>query len=432
MDLENNMTLLNNCLADFTSKKEVLNAMFRYGVLGISDGRLNYKNNPSRSNLKVKANFIKKFIKEEVSYLLSNKPTLSSKSGNSEIIDYIEKKTSHWSESHDKDLLRDMLTFGTAFELYYTETIGQGDKKEILFSSKVISPRHGYAYFDENLEMKFFMRFFKKKFDSTQYIDIYTKDKIYHCDSSFNEIKSADRHFFGMVPVTYATISKYKGYDTLFNDIKDLQDAFETNLSDIVNEISDYRLAYFLALGCELDADAIAAMKSKGIINSDEKDVIMKFLTKDINDTFVQNTLTTLKENLYELSNHINVNEKLSSNLSGVALRNRLIGLEQRVRDSESALKDMHRNRIFCMFSLFYKLEKINYDHRDVSVKYTLNIPQDDLSVAQMLSQVPEGIISKDTARAQFSFISNTRMEAERVKQEQTEEIPIDLNNLGE
>lgn len=424
MDLKKDITLLNECLADFYSKKEAFDSMFRYGVLGVSDGRLNYKNNPSRSNLKVKANFIKKFIKEEVSYLLSNKPTLSSKSGNSEIIDYIEGKTAHWSENHDKDLLRDMLTFGSVFELYYTETIVKWDKKEVLFSSKVISPRDGYVYFDEDLQMKFFMRFYKKKFDSTQYIDIYTKDKIYHCDSSFKEIKEADKHYFGMVPVTYVPISKYREYDTLYNDIKDLQDAFETNLSDIVNEISDYRLAYLLALGCDLDDDAITSMKSKGIINCEEKDVVMKFLTKDINDTFVQNTLITLKENLYELSNHINVNEKLSSNLSGVALRNRLIGLEQRVRDSESSLKDMHRNRIFCMFSLFYKLEKINYDYRDISVKYTLNIPQDDLSVAQMLSQVPEGIISKDTARAQFSFISNTRMEAERVKKELDEEMP--------
>ena len=198
MDLEKNMTLLNNCLIDFDSKRYTFDTMYRYGVEGISDGRLNYKNNPARSNLKVKANFIKKFIKEEVSYLLSNKPTLASKSGNHEIIDYIEGKTAHWSESHDKDLLRDMLTFGTAFELYYTKTVPKGDKNEILFCSKVISPRDGYAYFDDNLEMKFFMRFYRKKFDSTQYIDIYTKDKIYHCDSSFNQIKEPDR--YGYLP----------------------------------------------------------------------------------------------------------------------------------------------------------------------------------------------------------------------------------------
>ena len=49
-----------------------------------------------------------------------------------------------------------------------------------------------------------------------------------------------------------------------------------------------------------------------------------------------------------------------------------------------------------------------------------------------MLAQVPEGIISKDTARGLFSFINNKVAEAEKVKKEQSEEIPIDLNNLGD
>ena len=49
-----------------------------------------------------------------------------------------------------------------------------------------------------------------------------------------------------------------------------------------------------------------------------------------------------------------------------------------------------------------------------------------------MLSQIPEGIISKDTARGLFSFINNKVAEAEKIKEEQGEEIPIDLNNLGD
>lgn len=48
-----------------------------------------------------------------------------------------------------------------------------------------------------------------------------------------------------------------------------------------------------------------------------------------------------------------------------------------------------------------------------------------------MISQIPEGIISKDTARGRFSFINNTVSEAEKVKKEQQEEIQIDLDNLG-
>ena len=49
-----------------------------------------------------------------------------------------------------------------------------------------------------------------------------------------------------------------------------------------------------------------------------------------------------------------------------------------------------------------------------------------------MLSQIPEGVISKDTGRGLFSFVNNKVVEAEKVKKEQDEEIPIDLNTLGD
>ena len=49
-----------------------------------------------------------------------------------------------------------------------------------------------------------------------------------------------------------------------------------------------------------------------------------------------------------------------------------------------------------------------------------------------MLAQLPEDIISKDTARGRFSFINNTVAEAEKVKKEREEEIPIDLDKFGD
>ena len=148
-----------------------------------------------------------------------------------------------------------------------------------------------------------------------------------------------------------------------------------------------------------------------------------KFLTKEMNDTFVQNTLNTLKKNMYEISNHIDTNEKMQSNLSGSALRNRLIGLEQRVRDSEGSFKNLLLGRLYFMFALVNKLENKEYDFRDISAKFTLNIPQDDLIMAQTLSQLPEGVISKTTGRGLFSFISNPDREKQLVEQEQEEEI---------
>ena len=329
MDIKENIDLLNKCYSDYIMKKEIYSSMYRYAIEGQSDARINYKNNKSRSNLKIKANFVKKFIKEEVSYLLSNKPTLIGE--DSTAIEFINKKTAHWHEAHDKELLRDLLTFGVVFELYYTREEIVAGKKELQVCSKVVNPLDGYVYFDENFQPVMFMRFYRKKFDTTEYVDIYTKDKIYHTDVNFSNLDKYDTNNFGFVPVTFVQLSKYREKDTIYNDIKDLQDAYETNLSDIVNEISDYRLAYFLALGCKLSDEVIAKMKEKGILNTDEKDVDMRFLTKDINDTFVQNTLSTLEKQLYNMAGHVDTGEQLASNISGTALRNRLISIRKQL-----------------------------------------------------------------------------------------------------
>lgn len=434
---ERNKELLNDVKSDFQSRKLIYDKIYDYCITGKSEAYVDYKNNPKRSNLKIRTNFIKKFIKEEVSYLLSNKPTYISKSDNVKEVEFVNFKLSHWNKNHDKMLLRDMLSYGTVFELYYTTKLGE----EQMFHAKIVSPRDGYLLTDDFGNSKMFLRFFKKKFDTKQYIDIYTPEFIYHTDDSFSEVDKPTINMFGEVPVKVGYVSAYKEHDTLFNELKDLQDAYETNLSDIVNEISDYRLAYLIMLGCGVnykDKDEngktqLDYMKEKGIINANEKDVIIKFLTKDINDTFIQNTLDTLKKNIYEISNHIDTNEKLQSNTSGSALRNRLIGLEQRVRDSEGSMKNIVQGRMYFLFKLFNKIENIKYDYRDISIKFTLNIPQDDLLMAQTLSQLGIGEnISLKTALAQLSFINNPDQEIKLIEDyKSNHEIDLD-KELGD
>lgn len=434
--LDEDKELLSNIKSDFETRKIIHDKIYDYCVTGKSEAYRDYKHNPKRSNLKVRTNFIKKFIKEEISYLLSNKPTYISRSDNTSEIEFVNFKLSHWDKNHDKMLLRDMLSYGSVFELYYTSKIG----KEVLFNSKIVSPRDGYLLTDDFGNSKMFLRFFKKKFDTKQYIDIYTNNYIYHVDDSFTEVSKPTPNIFGEVPVKVGYVSTYKEHDTLFNELKDLQDAYETNLSDIVNEISDYRMAYLLMLGCTVDCKTKDAegktqldhMKEKGIINANEKDVIIKFLTKDINDTFVQNTLDVLKKNIYEISNHIDTNEKLQSNTSGSALRNRLIGLEQRVRDSEGSMKNIIQGRMYFLFKLFNQIESTKYDYRDISVKFTLNIPQDDLLMAQTLNQFGIGEnISLKTALTQLSFINNPDQEIKLIEDYKNAH-EIDLDSIGD
>ena len=92
----------------------------------------------------------------------------------------------------------------------------------------------------------------------------------------------------------------------------------------------------------------------------------------------------------------------------------------------------MVKSRLRFLFK-YLNIKNKNYDYKDIKIIYTPNIPQDDLSTAQMLSQLPTGIVSKDTARGLFSFINNKVMEKEKVDSEIKEDLPeIDLNKLGD
>lgn len=425
LDLGNpeHLKLVKKAYGSYWIFKNIYEKMYRY-YKGDTDAIRKYLFVTERSNLKINLNYIKKFIKEEVAYTLGNDITYESRTDNENIVKDIEYNTAHWNELHDTDLMKYLDLFTKVYELYYID-----DNAD--FCSKIIKPTEGYAYYDESSKkILFFIHAFKNDFDTTNsYIDVYTADKIYHFDGKFNEISPPTQTIFGEVPISIGELTE-EGYDdSLYKDVKGLQDAFETNLSDIGNEISDFRNAYLLFKNSQVDETDIPDMKKLGILQLPGDKADASWLIKNINDTFIQNTLDRYEDTMYQLACHINHNESLQSNLSGVALRSRLIVLENKCSLLIKAHKNIVKNRLRFLFKYLDIKKNKNYDYKDVKALYTPNIPTDDLSTAQMLSQVPEGIISKDTARGLFSFINNKVAEAEKVKKEQEEEIPMDLGD---
>jgi SPP1 family phage portal protein len=383
--------------------------MYKY-YKGDTEAMRNYKMVTERSNNKVACNFIKKFVKEEVSYSVGNDVTYISRSGNENIIKDTSYYMGHWSAKHDSDLLKKMLTFGFDFELYYVD-------KQNQFCSRIITPNKGYAYTDDLGNILFFMHIFTKKFDNRTYIDVYDDNLIYHYNENFEQIVAPSPHIFGIVPVVIAQVSEELEYDTIYKDIKGLQDAYETNLSDISNEISDFRSAYLFVSGFKINDEDISKMKENGIIQVGTVDGKAVWLIKNINDQFIQNTLSTLEDKMYQLTSHINHNEKMQSNLSGVALRSRLISLEEKCKLNQKSVTDCIMIRIKMLFIFLKWLKKLDYDYRDIKLKFTPNIPQDDLVMAQIISQLGDKLSTK-TGLAQLSFVENPTEEIKKIESE--------------
>lgn len=411
----NHMDLVKKSQDLFNKLKTKYEKMYQY-YQGKTDAIGNYKFITSRSNNKINLNYIKKFVKEEVSYSVGKEISYESSSGNKEFVKDINYTISHWKSSHNIDLMKYMLIFSEVYELYYID-------KDNNFSSKIIKPTEGYAFTNEFDEIILFIHCFKSEFTNKEFIDVYSKNSMWRLNDKFEIIKGPTNHIFKKVPVAHGVLSYERENDTIYSDIKGLQDAFETNLSDISNEISDFRNAYLKFLNSQVDKEDVEKMKELGILQFSNPDGNAEWLIKNINDTFIQNSLNTYEDKIYQIGCHINANEKMQSNTSSLALRARLNSMENKCTLNTNAHKDILKSRIQFL-SIYLRVKKgKDYDPKDITPKYTANIPQDDLMTAQILAQVPEGTISKETGRAQFSFIPNAIVEGERVAKEQKEEI---------
>ncbi|MGL4730540.1 MAG: phage portal protein [Clostridium sp.] len=414
ISIPEHLELIQECKNLFDTLKTKYEKMYEY-YKGKTDAIQNYKFITERSNNKINLNYIKKFVKEEVSYSVGKDLAYESNEGNVKAIKDINYTINHWNTSHNIDLMKYLLIFSEVYELYYIDS----DKR---LCSKIIKPTEGFALSDEFGNVVLFMHVYKSKFTQKEFIDIYSKDSIWKINDKFEIIVGPSKNIFTKVPVAHGILSYEKEDDTIYADIKGLQDAFETNLSDIANEISDFRNAYLKILNAQIDENEVTKMKKLGILQFPDEKGNAEWLIKNINDTFIQNTLNTYEDKMYQIACHINANEKMQSNTSSLALRARLNAMENKCTLNTNAHKDIVKKRIsfICAYLNIYGTE---YDPKDINIKYTPNIPQDDLMMAQILSQVPEGTISKETGRSQFSFIANALIEAERVAKEQQKEV---------
>jgi len=387
-----------------------------------SSGVGNYSYVNDRYNKNINTNFMKKFCKEEVSYSVGNNITYISKTSDDDIVNILKYNLAHWAEDHDANLAKNMIIYSTAYELYYIDKNGE-------FCSRIISPRHGFAYTDSYGNIIFFLHIFREKFDSKMYVDIYTDEEIIHCDETFNEVSNRQLHSFGEVPVGIAEASDEGWLDTIYHDIKTLQDALETNLGNTSEEITEFRNAYLAFSNAQIDPDDLPKMREQGIIQFTGEGSAA-FLTKNINGTFVQDTLKLIEEMMYKITSHLDTNEKVSSNTSSLALRAKLISLEQKCKINERALSNCIKTRIRMLFHYLNNLKNSKLDYKDIKVKYSVCIPNDDFVTAQMIAQLGDKL-STETAVTQLSFVDNPKEEMANIKKEQEAELPkIDLNKV--
>ncbi|MDC4240057.1 phage portal protein [Clostridium tertium] len=355
-----------------------------------------------RSNRVLQDNYIKTFIAEEVSFMVGMPITYSSKSGNNQMIKEINNNI--YNEILDTELADNMLTFSEAYELYYIE----GENEEREFKIATYTPLNSIAYKNLTNEVELFMYFYYKDLDDKLYMDIIDDEYIYHFDENFKEVESSTPHIFKKCPVGIAPLPNGIS-DTLYHNIKSLQDNYELLMSDWSNEIGDTRLAYLKIIGATIDEDSAKEMKRMGIVQVPEKGDI-GFLTKNISSDFYNTYRNIIKEDIYRVAQHIDNQTQIQSNTSGTMLATRMNCLRIKITTQNQCLINCIRSRLKFLFKYLNIANGVNYNYKDVIIMPQLNLPSNDVETAQILSQL-NGKLSVQTGLERLSNVTNGREE---------------------
>ena len=100
--------------------------------------------------------------------------------------------------------------------------------------------------------------------------------------------------------------------------------------------------------------------------------------------------------------------ENFANNVSGVAMRYKLLGLENVCAIKERKFKRGLQNRLWLISNILNI--KTGTALQDIKITFKRNIPSNELEVANMINNL-RGLVSNETLISQLSFIENAQEE---------------------
>ena len=143
----------------------------------------------------------------------------------------------------------------------------------------------------------------------------------------------------------------------------------------------------------------------------------MSFITKDVNDGYIQNMLDRLTNDFHKLTATPNLtDENFSSNSSGVAMQYKLFGLEKQINKKEAKWRKSLQRMIELIVEIL-NMRGSNIDYRNYKITFTRALPQNVAEIAQMATSL-NGLVSQETLLSLLPFVENPQEELKKATNE--------------
>jgi len=322
----------------------------------------------------------------------------------------------------DSELGKIMSICGYAARLLYIDKNGE-ERAMNIFPWEAV-------FIEDGGEITHAIRYYKvKDLDNNEYTKVEWYDSknvtfFIEDDGVFiMDSEGSQPHLFDFVPLIRFQNNDEEQGD--FEKVEALIDAYDKIVSDSVNEIETFANAYMGFKGVQIDQETIDKMKQTGGIEIDENGDVF-FITKNINDTFVENNKKTLNENIHKFSASVDMSdEKFSGGAqTGESRKWKLVALENKAGTKARKFGKGLREQFKVLCSA-WKKKNIDIDYLDIFWEFKRNIPIDLAYVAEFASRM-KGIHSDHTLLSQIPYIDDVAYEKELMRQEKEDMIDLD------
>lgn len=389
------------------------------------------KNDPTKSNNKLVTNYARYITTMSTGYFMGIPIQIRCKD---EIL--LDRLIAIFKYNDEPDLNTTLATnnskYGYSYELHYMDEQGRNrmaavDPREIIYITDNTlndEPTAAIRYF----EIKDAVDDNKKIYS----IEVYTKDSIlyYSMDGDSVALIDEQQHPFKDIPI----IRYINNADEIgdYEPVLTLIDAYDKIQSDTANDFEELTDSFLSVSGVTLEPEQALKLKEMKVFNFPDANGKVEFVTKNVNDSALENFKTRLDKDIHKNSYTPNMaDENFVGNSSGVSMAYKLQGLEFLTGVKEQKFKKGLFRRVELLSNVLNIRTNQQMNFTDVEFIFTRNNPKNLVEIVEMATDLT-GIISNETQLDLLPMVDKDQelKRLEQEKKQQSEEMNLfDFNN---
>ena len=309
--------------------------------------------------------------------------------------------------------LNNALIHSVGYELQWIDKFSQ-----VRYSQ--INPLNAFPIYDNTLdsELLYFVRWYDAdNINDTQsyFVEVYSAltKRVYKTNGWGGSLifVAEEKHYFGDVPVSVFWLNDDN--ENIFNSAISLQDAYNNLQSAEVDDYEAWVDAYLKLQGVDADVEDLKAMKQNRTLILPEG-CTADWLTKNTNDTQIENMLSNLKKNIFKVAACPDMADETFLAQSGTALAYKLVGFENVASSIVAQFTKAIQRRIELICNVL-NLKASDAVWRDINISFVRNLPVDITSSINLVNAL-KGTVSDKTLLSQIPFIDDVDAELEAVQ----------------